>query len=92
MLRGFGKLILLIRAGFKICRVVLAEEPSAECGLSEWLLGCESVVDESVCSDKGSHQTARAIRGVEITERYAFLSAGSRPERALTCADDAVIL
>ena len=65
MFGGLSKVVLLVSAGFQCCRIVLAEVPGAERGLSERLLCRERIVDDSVCSGESTIQAGHSVRRIE---------------------------
>ena len=65
MFGGLSELILVVRARFECCRIVLAEVLRTEGGLCERLLACECVVDDRVRSGQRAIHAGRSVRRIE---------------------------
>src|SRR5829696_3365058 len=67
MFGGLSKLILFVSASFQCCRIVLAEVPGAERGLSERLLCRKRIVNDSVRSGQSTIHARDSVRRIERT-------------------------
>src|SRR5687768_15665502 len=92
MFGGLSKLILFVSAGFQRCRIVLAEVPGAEGGLSERLLRRECIVDDGVRSGESAIQAGHSVRRIERSQVHTLLSARSHNIACCARADYAVVL
>ena len=91
MLRRFGKLVLLVCPCLKCSRIVDAEMPRAQSRLAKRLLACQSIGNGRMGTGKDALKSGHTVRRIKCPERYSFLSARCRSDRAVARADNAVV-